>query len=141
MKSHSLGWGLFGLALLAALTSCAATGGDVDTTPTLRTSVDAHIGKNFTPDSTRVGELSSNFATGETVFAVVDVPGKIEGSLRVRWMRGGETVLEQTVPILDGVNAYRFRLEPPVGGLPPGDYTFEVWLGDNRAEAESFKIS
>jgi hypothetical protein len=132
------------LALLVGVTaSCAGTqgGGDVDVTPTVRTNIDAHIGKDFTSDSTRIGNISNDFGPNETVFAVVDVPGKIEGAINIRWMYGeSETVLEQTVPIQEGIHAYRFRLDPAAGGHRVGDYRFEVYLNNNRAESESFKV-
>jgi hypothetical protein len=137
----SVGKGLLGLALLLALTSCAGTrAGDVDLTPTARANVDAHVGKGFTSDSTRVDNIASTFSAGETVHAVVDVPGKIEGVVQVRWLRGAETIGEQAIAIMDGVNAYRFRLEAPAGGHPLGDYRFEVWIDGNRVESESFSV-
>jgi hypothetical protein len=137
----SVGKGLLGLALLVALSSCASSrGGDVDITPTARTNVDAHVGKGFTSDSTRVDNISDRFSPSETVHAVVDVPGKIEGIVQVRWLRGADTIGEQAIAIMDGVNAYRFRLEPPAGGHQLGDYRFEVWIDGNRVESESFSV-
>jgi hypothetical protein len=129
------------LTLLAALAvSCASTGGDVDVTPQLRTNVDAHIGKSFTTEGNKLENLSSDFGPNETVYAVVDVPGKVDGSMRIRWAYGNETLDEQTVTLQSGVNVYPFRLLPPTGGHRTGDYRFEVFVNENRAETETFTV-
>ncbi len=140
IRTHGLR--MLGVALLAGLAaSCASTSPDLDVTPTARTSVDAHVGKNFSSDSTHVGDISNDFGPNETVFAVVDVPGKIEGTVKVRWIYGeNETIQEQNLVIEEGVNVYRFRLIPPAGGLRAGKYRFDVYIDANRAESESFTV-
>jgi hypothetical protein len=140
MRMRFLGLGLFALALAVLSVSCAGHVPDVDTTPTVRTSVDAHVGKSMTPDGVRIDNIAKEFDKNETVFAVVDVPGKIEGTLRVRWLRGDEQVKEQTVSLSDDVHAYSFQLPPAEGGNPTGDYTLEVYVNGNRAETEKFEV-
>src|SRR5262245_3295250 len=131
----------FATVLLAGLAmSCAATNHDVDVTPTARLKIDAHVGKSWTSDSTRIENISSDFRPNETVFATVDVPGKIEGTLRVRWVYGGSTIDERTMPIQEGVNVYAFRLTPPTQGLGPGEYRFEVFVNDDPTDTETFRV-
>ena len=128
-----------GVALAGSLLSCAS-GGGVDATPTLRTSVDAHLGKGWTSDSTRVENLTTDFSPTDVVHAIVDVPTKIDGTIRVVWMRGTDILEEKSRGLEPGANVYPYRLFPPAGGHPVGDYTFEVYINGNRAEAESFKV-
>jgi hypothetical protein len=128
-------------ALLAGLaTSCAATKNDVDATPTARLKIDAHVGKGFSSDSTNIVNISDDFRPNETVYAIVDVPGKTEGMLRVRWVYGGDTIDERTMAIQEGVNVYPFRLTPPAEGLKVGDYRFEVFVNDNPSDSETFHV-
>src|SRR5262245_15619525 len=87
-------------ALLAALaTSCASTKTDGDATPTARLKIDAHVGRGWSSDSTRIENIADDFHPNETVYAIVDVPGKTEGMLRVRWVYGGDTIDERTMAI------------------------------------------
>lgn len=135
------GMEVLALALVAAVAvSCASTGGDVDVTPTLRTSVDAHIGKNFTSDGKNVENMTSSFTPNETVFAVVDVPGRVDGTLKIRWLYGNELLDEQNVALQSGINVYPFRLMAPAGGHRMGEYRFEVWINNDRSESETFNV-
>ena len=128
-------------ALLVALaTSCASTKPDVDATPTARLKIDAHVGKGWSSDSTRIENIADDFHPNETVYAIVDVPGKTEGVLRVRWVYGGDTIDERTMAIQEGVNVYPFRLTPPAEGLKVGDYRFEVFVNDNPSDSETFFV-
>jgi hypothetical protein len=132
------------LLLSAVAASCAGTK-DVDVTSTARLTVDAHVGKSFTSDSSRIENLSSHFAPNEAVYAMIDVPGREDGTLKIRWVYGaegaGETVLEQTVPLLpDKTAAYRFMLPPPEGGLKAGSYRLEVYVNDTLKETEMFEV-
>ena len=132
-------WALLSMALVAGAFGCSATK-DVDVTPTARLTVDAHVGKNFTPDSTNIGDIADDFTSNETVCAVVDVPGRMAGTVHARWMLGVETISEQSIPIMEGVNRYRFRLEPPAGGLRPGKYELQVYVDDHLADTEHFNV-
>jgi hypothetical protein len=126
------------LSLVALASSCATTG-DVDTTPTAGLKVDAHVGKTWNSDSSRIENISDNFMANETVLAVVDVPGDASGTLRVRWMYGNETVSEQTITTQTGQRTYAFRLSPGAG-LRTGDYKFEAWLNGELRDSENFKV-
>ena len=140
MRIRSHGWALVALASLASLVSCAGSKG-LDATPTLRLSVDAHVGKGFNSDSTGIVNISDNFTPTETVFALVDVPGKKEGVIKVRWMYGDtEPVQEQSMQLQESANAYPFRFTPPAEGNRVGKYHFEVWINDNKTETESFEV-
>ena len=141
MRSRSNGAALIAAASLALLAaSCAGTA--VDMTPTLNTKVDAHVGKSWTSDSTRMVDIADEFKPNDTVFALVDVPGKIEGVVRVRWVFGeSEVVQEQTIEVQEGTNVYPFRLTPPAGGLKAGPYKFEVYINENKSDSESFSVS
>lgn len=142
MRTRDCGLLMLMLAL-AGLAGGCAMGGGVDATPTLRTSVDAHIGKGWTSDSTRVENITADFAPNETVHAIVDVPPKIEGTIRVRLVFGeNETIEEKTMTLqsADKVNVYPYRLFPPADGHRIGDYKFEVYVNDNLAETEKFTV-
>jgi hypothetical protein len=119
---------------------CAAHS-DVDMTTTMNTGVDAHVGRTITSDSTKVDDITAKFAPNQTVYAVIDVPGKKEGILRVRWAYGAETVQEVSRPLQTEANAYPFRLDPPEGGFRLGDYELEVFINENRVEMEKFKVA
>jgi hypothetical protein len=141
MTKRSHGWGVLALVLLAGYAVSCASGGGVDTTPTLRTSIDAHIGKGLASDSTHVENISDTFSSTETVVAVIDIPTKIEGSLRIRWVLGeSESLGEETRALAPGANVYVYRLTPPAGGHRVGEYKFEIYINDNLAETEKFKV-
>jgi hypothetical protein len=131
----------FALVLLAGSVVSCAGGGGVDTTPTLRTSVDAHIGKGLASDSTHVENISDTFTPKETVVAVIDIPTRIEGNLRIRWVLGeSESLGEESRALQPGANVYVYRLTPPAGGHRVGDYRFEIYINDNLTETERFKV-
>ena len=141
MRGRSLVLALLLGAATLGLVSCAATSKDVDMTPTTRISVDAHVGKGMTTDGKNIDNISKDFTTTETVYAVVDVPGRFEGKdVKVRWVKDNNVVSEQAMPIQDGVNVYPFQLAPPSGGLQPGEYRFEVWVDGKEVEKENFTV-
>jgi hypothetical protein len=129
------------MALVAVLSTSCATTGDVDATPTLRTSVDTHIGKSLTADNQRISNLADDFQPNETIYAVVDVPGNREGTLRVRWVFGAmETLREQSMPIRNGATSYVFQLDPRDGANKVGDYRLEVYLDELQVDSENFSV-
>jgi len=141
MISRLLRTTVLGIGLAVLVASCATTKSEVDVTPTARVTVDAHVGKDPSPDGTKIGNISSEFGTTETVYAVVDVPGRLEGkTLRVRWLRGDQQVSEQSVPLTSEVHAYPFQLVPATSGHTTGEYVLEVFVNDDRVETEHFKI-
>lgn len=147
MKNRSQGLGIWLLALAAVLTaSCAGARNEAteqarstDLSPTARTTVDAHVGKGLSSDGNKIETITDDFGPNETVFAVVDVPGSMDGQLQVRWMHGGTQVHEQTVT-LNNTHAYSFQLDPAAGGNQAGDYELEVYVNGKRVESEKFKI-
>jgi hypothetical protein len=128
------------VAAVVALAGCAHVGPGVDATPTARLKVDAHVGKGYTADSTRISDIADDFTPGETVYATVDMPHRDQGTVRVRWMFNGTQVQEQSMAIMESFNVYRFRFEPPPEGHPVGSYTLEVYVNDKLAETEKFKV-
>ena len=131
---------LLGAAALG-LVSCATTSKDVDMTQSARITVDAHVGKGMTADGKNIDNISKDFTTSETVYAVVDVPGRLDGKdVKVRWVMGTDVVSEQTMAVQDGVNVYPFQLAPPSGGFQPGEYRFEVWIDGKEVEQEKFTV-
>jgi hypothetical protein len=130
---------LAGIVLMSA--SCAGTLRDVDTTPTARTTVDTHIGKSLTADNQRIRDIEDSFQPTETIYAVVDVPGSREGTLRVRWVFGAmETLREQSMMIQANTHSYLFQLDPKDGGHSVGDYRLEVYVDDAQADSENFRV-
>jgi len=126
--------------VLVVLASCSSVGPSVDMTPTARLAVDAHVGKGWTADSTRIDNITKDFGPNETVYAAVDMPGSKDGIVKARWMYNGTEVQEHVIPTLEGINVYRFQLDPPPGGRPAGEYTFEVYVNDQKMETESFTV-
>ena len=123
-----------------AIVGCSKVGPAVDVTPTARLAVDAHLGKGWTSDSTRIETITKSFAPTETVYAAVDMPGSKEGTITARWMFKGAPVQEHTTTTQEGINVYRFELDPPAGGHAVGDYTFEVMLNNKTVETEHFSV-
>ena len=126
-------------ALAATAMSCATTKTDVDATPTARMKVDAHVGKGWNSDSTKIENISSSFRPEDVIYAVVDVSGGDSGTLIGRWSNAsGNVVLEQTSTIVAGQRNYPFKL---IGvPLTAGDYKFEAWLNGKMEDAEHFKV-
>jgi len=133
------------IVLTAALTAigagCAGPKSGVDMTPTLRLKVDAHIGKSWNDDGTKIANLSTQFSPNETVLAAVDVPGSADGTMKVRWMFGTEVLKEQSVTLDDKTTLYKFELAPAAGGNRVGDYEFQVLLNDHESDTEHFKVT
>jgi hypothetical protein len=145
MTSRIDGWRALALTLpVLFLASCAGTSDttptDVDMTPTMRLKADAHVGKGWSSDSTKVENISDTFTPNETVYATVDMPGSAEGTLRVRWSYGDETLQEMETPLQSGVNVYPYKLLPPAEGFRTGDYRFEVFINNNSTDSEKFRI-
>jgi hypothetical protein len=133
--SNWLAW-LPWAAAVALLSSCAATR-DVDVTPTARMRLDAHVGKTWNSDSTRIDNIADSFDASEPVLAVVDVTGEESGSIRAKWlMEDGTTALETSTPIVAGTRTYAFRFMPSQNG----SYRLEVYANDRLEDTERFKV-
>ena len=129
------------MALAAIVAGCAGPKSGVDMTPTLRLKVDAHIGKSWNDDGTKIANLSSTFGPNETVMAAVDVPGRTDGTMTVRWMFGTEVLKEQSVTLDDKTTLYKFELAPAEGGNRVGDYEFKVLVNDHESDSEHFTVT
>src|SRR5262245_14895938 len=134
------------VALLPAVAMGCASEYDQSGMPaaTNTTQVDVHVGKSVSSDSTRIGTVSDHFTPGETVHAVIDVPPEASGTMDVRWVfggSGGQTVSEQSVPIVPGTASYHVNLDPPDSGNKPGEYQLEITLNGDRVEVERFTVS
>jgi hypothetical protein len=128
------------LASLFLIAACSKVGPSVDMTPTAHLAVDAHIGKGYTEDSTRVENITKDFGPNDMVAAAVDVPGHKGESVRAVWVYNGQIIQEHTTAVQDDINVYRFRLEPPAGGHQLGNYTFEIYIGGKKVESEKFSV-
>src|SRR5205814_6853504 len=89
MSTRSVMTRLLSLFLPMLALSCASGSQDVDVTPTAHMTVDAHVGRSLTADSTHIADLTDHFAPHETVHAVIDTPGGRTGTMEVRWIYGG----------------------------------------------------
>lgn len=131
------------LALALALLAVSCAGGmqprDPDVTPMANLRADAHIGRTMTADSTRISDLADRFTPGETVHAIVDVPGRNSGTLKVKWMFGDETVSEQEMSLGSG-RPLHFEFRPAESGSRTGEYRLEVEIDGNRVETERFQV-
>src|SRR5678815_2675595 len=92
--------GLPAFVLLVFLGACSSVGPSVDMTPTAHMAVDAHLGKGWTADSTRVENITKDFATTDMVAVAVDVPGHKGESVRGVWSLNGQIIYEQTLTVL-----------------------------------------
>jgi len=126
---------------LIGVLGCAGPKSGIDMTPTARLKVDAHIGKNWNDDGTKIQNLSSSFNPNETVLAAVDVPGRADGTMTVRWMFGSDVLKEQSVTLDDKTTLYKFELPPAEGGNKVGDYEFRVLVNGNESDTERFKVT
>ena len=127
-------------ALAASAISCATSKTDVDLTPTGRMRADAHVGKGWNTDSTKIENISSNFRPEDVVHIVVDVPSEQTGVIRARISKDpGGIVTETSRPIVAGQRNYAFW---PTSGtpLPPAEYKLEVWVNDDLVDTEKFKV-
>ena len=127
------------LAVIVA--GCAGPKSGVDLTPTMRLKVDAHIGKSWNSDGTKIASLSKTFSPTETVLAAVDVPGSADGTMTVRWTFGSDVLKEQSVTLGDKTTLYKFELPPAEGGNRAGEYEFQVLINDNESDTERFTVT
>lgn len=127
-------------ALAASAISCASSKTDVDLTPTGRMKADAHVGKGWNPDSTKIENISSNFRPEDVIAIVVDVTGDQSGLIRARISKDpGGVVTETSRPIVTGQRNYAFW--PTTGTpLPPAEYKLEVWINSDLVDTEKFKV-
>lgn len=129
------------VAIAATAISCASSKTDVDVTPTGRFSVDAHVGKGWSSDSSKIENISSSFRPEDVVHAVVDLSGDQAGTITARWLTDAGAVVSETSRTIEaGRRNYPFWLS---NGTPlaNGDYRLEVWVNGKLEDTEKFKIS
>jgi hypothetical protein len=97
------------------------------------------LGRSLNSDNT-VGNFTTTFKPGETVYVAVVTTGSGSAEIGVRWTYAGRVMGEpkQKVSYKD-VAATEFHLQaaPP---LPPGDYAVEVFMNGQSVGTRPFKV-
>ena len=97
------------------------------------------LGRALNPDRS-VSEFTTVFTPQETVYLSVLTRGGGSGTIGVRWTYGGTVVGEPKKHVADrDVAATEFPLQS-AGGLPPGQYTAEVFLDGKSVGTKTFRV-
>lgn len=101
------------------------------------------MGKAIGADK-KVTAAADSFAKGDTIYAVVETAGSGVATLKAKWTfhKGDKAadVSEATETLnATGPAITAFHVAKP-SGWPPGDYQFEVMLGDKSAGVKKFTV-
>ena len=97
------------------------------------------LGRSLNPDRS-VAEFTSVFAPQDTVYLSVLTRGGGSGTIGVRWTYGGKVVGEPKKRVADrDIAATDFPLQS-AGGLPPGQYSAEVFLDGKPVGTRTFRV-
>jgi len=97
------------------------------------------LGRSLNPDNT-VASFTTVFAPTDTVHLTAFTTGVGSGTIRVRWMYGGQIIGEPEKEVSYRIDAAtEFPLQS-AGGFPPGDYTAEVFLNGHSAGTRTFRV-
>ena len=97
------------------------------------------LGRALNPDRS-VSEFTTVFTPQETVNLSVLTRGGGSGTISVRWTYGGKVVGEPKKHVADrDVAATEFPLQS-AGGLPPGQYTAEIFLDEKSVGTRTFRV-
>jgi hypothetical protein len=97
------------------------------------------LGRALNPDRS-VSEFTTVFAPQDTVYLSVLTRGGGSGTIGVRWTYGGKLVGEPEKRVADkDIAATEFPLQSP-GGLPPGQYSAEIFLDGKSVGTRTFRV-
>jgi hypothetical protein len=97
------------------------------------------LGRSLNSDNT-VGNFTTTFKPGETVYVAVVTTGSGSAEIGVRWMFSGRVVDEPKKKVsYKDVAATEFHLQT-ASALPPGDYSVEVFMDGQSVGTRPFKV-
>ena len=97
------------------------------------------LGRALNPDRS-VAEFTTVFAPQDTVYLSVLTRDAGSGTIGVRWTYGGKVVGEAKKRVADrDVAATDFPLQS-AGGLPPGQYSVEIFLDEKSVGTRTFRV-
>ena len=121
---------LIPIVALVAASACAA---DPLTVSTIQ------LGRSLNPDNS-VASHTTAFKTNETIYVSILTPASGAGTFRARWTYAGRLIDEPTKTVsYKGEAATEFHLQG-AGGIPPGDYTVEIFLDDVSVGSRAFRV-
>jgi hypothetical protein len=128
-----IAWGT-PIVLILALAATAACG----PSEPLRVSA-VQLGRSLNTDNS-VGNHTTQFKPGDTIYVSILTPEAGYGTLGVRWTYFGRVVSEPTQEVsYRGAAATEFHLNNS-SGFPPGDYKVEVFLNGQPVETRDFRV-
>jgi hypothetical protein len=97
------------------------------------------LGRSLNADNT-VGNFTTTFKPGETVYVAVVTTGSGSAEISVRWTYSGRVVDEPKKKVsYKDVAATEFHLQTPAA-LPPGDYAVEVFIDGQSVGTRPFRV-
>ena len=97
------------------------------------------LGRSINPDGT-VGGHTTRFKPNDTIYASVRTTGSGSATISARWMFAGRLVGEPRRDVrYRGDAATEFHIQNTTG-LPPGDYTVELFVDGVSAGAREFRV-
>lgn len=87
------------------------------------------------------GQSGSDYAPGDPVYLAMEVGDAPAGSaVKARWLGPNDTQLgEQNATITQGQKYLSFQ-QTDTGSWAKGDYSVEVWIGDEKVNTQHFNI-
>ena len=97
------------------------------------------LGRSLNSDNT-VGNFTTTFKPGETVYVAVVTTGSGSAEIGVRWTYSGRVVDEPKKKVsYKDVAATEFHMQT-ASALPPGDYSVEVFINGQSVGTRPFKV-
>lgn len=121
------------LILAVSLVAAGACAADPLTVSTIQ------LGRSLNPDNS-VASHTTAFKTNETIYVSILTPASGAGTFRARWTYAGRLIDEPTKTVsYKGEAATEFHLQG-AGGIPPGDYSVEIFLDDVSVGSRAFRV-
>jgi hypothetical protein len=97
------------------------------------------LGRSLNSDNT-VGNFTTSFKPGETVYVSVVTTGAGSATIGVRWTYSGRVVDEPKKKVsYKDVAATEFHLQT-AAALPPGDYSVEAFIDGQSVGTRPFRV-
>jgi hypothetical protein len=98
------------------------------------------LGRSLNSDNT-VGNFTTTFKPGETVYVAVVTTGAGSATIGVRWTYSGRVVDEPKKKVsYTDVAATEFHLQT-AAALPPGDYSVEAFIDGQSVGTRPFRVA
>jgi hypothetical protein len=97
------------------------------------------LGRSLNSDNT-VGDFTTSFKSGETVYVAVVTTGNGSATIGVRWTYAGRVVDEPKKQVsYKDVASTEFHLQT-AAALPAGDYSVEAFIDGQSVGTRPFKV-